>query len=109
MTQEENTRIMLEALRTNFIESTKLHIQSAMDAVALSYACRCGVNSEKIYREDCYHHFVHQDMGAQIHCCAKEEGLGNCPCTMNCKNYISNEEVSRIIGEYQRNKEMEER
>ena len=52
------------------------------------------------YREDCYYFHSEQDMGAHIPYCRKEREYGYCPCSEDCKNYISKQEVSRIVANY---------
>ena len=36
-------------------------------------------------------------MGASIDCCTLVNGLGNCPCSDDCDNYISSKEVTKRL------------
>ena len=48
-------------------------------------------------KRDCYWYHCEHQMGASIDCCTLASGLGDCPCSDDCHNYITNEEVTRIL------------
>jgi hypothetical protein len=54
--------------------------------------CQCDYKSN--IRTDCIHYHCEYDMGASIDCCTLR-GLGNCPCTKDCPDYVDKAEVYR--------------
>lgn len=48
-------------------------------------------------RRDCYWYHCEHDMGASIDCCTAEKRLGECPCSDDCTNYISQNEVASAL------------
>lgn len=77
----------LEPIETPMGEYKCLHQTPGM--------CSCGNSSP--YKEDCYYHSEFHDMGATIHCCSLNKGIGNCPCE-NCLQYLSKEAARSIIN-----------
>ena len=55
----------------------------------------CGIDYKSKIRYDCIFYHCEQNMGASIDCCTLK-GLGNCPCSDICKNYINAAEVYRL-------------
>ena len=55
--------------------------------------CQCNYKSN--IRTDCIHYHCEHDMGASIDCCTLK-GLGNCPCTKDCPDYVDKAEVYRL-------------
>lgn len=55
----------------------------------------CQSNYESNIRTDCIHYHCEHDMGASIDCCTLK-GLGNCPCTKDCSDYVDKAEVYRL-------------
>lgn len=55
--------------------------------------CQCDYKSN--IRTDCIHYHCEHDMGASIDCCTLK-GLGNCPCTNDCSDYVDKAEVYRL-------------
>ena len=51
----------------------------------------CGIyyKTRSKIREDCIHYHCEHQMGASIDCCLKTGQLGDCPCTDDCKDFIS--------------------
>ena len=45
-------------------------------------------------KHDCYWYHCEHQMGASIDCCVLANGLGDCPCSDDCNNYITNGEVT---------------
>lgn len=87
MTLKENTESILEVIRSNGIERLNARIQGTLQP-------------ETKYREDCYYCVIDHDMGATIHSCGYSYALGHCPCSSDCKNYISHKEALKIIKDY---------
>ena len=50
-----------------------------------------------LIKRDCYWYHCEHDMGASIDCCTLNDNIGDCPCTDDCKNYISSSEVTRQL------------
>jgi hypothetical protein len=44
-------------------------------------------------KRDCYWYHCEHQMGASIDCCTLAKGLGDCPCSDDCDNYISHMEA----------------
>lgn len=55
-------------------------------------------------KKDCYFYYEDNDMGAKVPNCKKEIDYGSCPCSANCKHYITNKEVMELV-----NKKLSER
>lgn len=55
--------------------------------------CQCNYKSN--IRTDCIHYHCEHDMGASIDCCTLR-GLGDCPCTKDCSDYVDKAEVYRL-------------
>lgn len=55
--------------------------------------CQCNYKSN--IKTDCIHYHCEHDMGASIDCCALK-GLGNCPCTKDCPDYVNKAKVYRL-------------
>ena len=55
----------------------------------------CQYNYKSNIRTDCIHYHCEHDMGASIDCCTLK-GLGNCPCTKDCPDYVDKAEVYRL-------------
>lgn len=64
----------------------------------------CGIFEQPTIRKDCIHYFCEKQMGANINCCAKGLYLGDCPCTPNCANYISLQELHETAEKIAENK-----
>lgn len=58
-------------------------------------------------RKDCFHYHCERIMGASIDCCS-EKGLGICPCTEDCKDYVNKYEVYKYGLECIRKQKEEE-
>lgn len=61
--------------------------------------CGCFAETDDPIKRDCYHYYEAHDMGAHIDCCGLVRDFGVCPCK-NCKDYVSNEEISKVVKEY---------
>lgn len=61
--------------------------------------CGCFAETDDPIKRDCYYYYEAHDMGAHIDCCSLVRGFGVCPCK-NCKDYVSNEEISKVVEEY---------
>lgn len=48
-------------------------------------------------RHDCYWYHCEHQMGASIDCCTLANGLGDCPCSDGCRNYVTNEKVTELL------------
>lgn len=60
-------------------------------------------------REDCYFYREDHDMGATIpYCVYNFEGWGICPCSKECKHYISGQDAFSIVKEYVDKRENDE-
>jgi hypothetical protein len=55
--------------------------------------CQCNYKSN--IRTDCIHYHCEHDMGASIDCCTLK-GLGNCPCSNDCNEYVNKNEVYKV-------------
>lgn len=53
------------------------------------------------YRRDCFYFWEEQDMGARIPCCTLRSALGDCPCSPNCKDYISGSDAYKVVRMFQ--------
>ena len=62
--------------------------------------CGCWLAMEDKIRRDCYFYHCEHQMGASIDCCTLMTGLGVCPCSEDCKTYISTYEAYKIIEKY---------
>lgn len=71
----------------NFIETKAIFSQE----------CGCDSCRNDNIRRDCYWYHCEHQMGASIDCCTLANGLGDCPCSDDCKNYISTREVREQI------------
>ncbi len=62
--------------------------------------CGCGIEKNDTIRRDC--HFYHEErwMEGRIDCCTRQEGIGVCPCTPDCADYISQDEINNAIETY---------
>ena len=67
--------------------------------------CDCGNRyyNDNIRRDCHWYHCEHQ-MGASIDCCTLRDSLGDCPCSEDCENYISNNEINNVVADYIRNR-----
>ncbi len=52
---------------------------------------------DNIIKRDCYWYHCEHDMGASIDYCTLCDNLWECPCSEDCKNYISNKKVTRQL------------
>lgn len=68
----------------------------------------CGCGSRDKTRRDCHWYHCEHDMGASINCCTLREKLDDCPCTDDCKDYLSNAEADKAVMEYFKRKKQEE-
>lgn len=48
-------------------------------------------------KHDCYWYHCEHQMGASIDCCTLASGLGDCPCSDDCCNYVSSIEVTKRL------------
>ena len=53
------------------------------------------VEEDFMKRKDCINYHCEHHMGASIDCCVLR-GLGNCPCSNDCKDYANKNEVYRL-------------
>lgn len=60
----------------------------------------CGISEESEKRKDCHFYHEEPDMGAHIPCCIRTKKLGVCPCSPECKDYISEREINQVISDY---------
>ena len=75
----------------NYAETKKIFSQIP------PYGCGCGYDNYRsdIIRSDCYWYHCEHDMGMRIDFCSLTKGY-ECPCS-DCKDYISREEVTKLI------------
>lgn len=74
----------------NFIETKAIFSQE----------CGCDSYRNDNIRRDCYWYHCEHQMGASIDCCTLANGLGDCPCSRDCKTYISKEEATTMVLDY---------
>lgn len=56
---------------------------------------------QPMYRNDCYWYSEWHDMGATVPQCGKAP-MGVCPCIDGCMEFISRDDVRKMVAEYQK-------